>query len=109
MASYVTAVSMHEQACRELQKTGPVIMGANDLLVMSPWCRLQIRMSLLILRLGSELGLSPVSRATLASKLATAAGTDFAMPGQRQRLPDRLQQYLDAKPDKLPEPDEEPN
>ena len=82
-------------------------MGANDLLVMSPWCRLQIRMSLLILRLGSELGLSPVSRSTLASKLAMAAGTDFAMSGQRQ--PNRLQQYLDAKPDKLPKPDEEPN
>ena len=37
MASYVTAVSLHEQTCRELRKTGPVIMGANDLLVVSPW------------------------------------------------------------------------
>jgi P27 family predicted phage terminase small subunit len=110
MATYVTAVSLHEQACRELQKTGPVVMGANDIPVISPWCRVQIRQSLLVLRLAAELGFTPASRASMASRLATAAGTGFAMPGERRRSPtSSLDEYLAKKPDRLPDPDEEPN
>jgi P27 family predicted phage terminase small subunit len=110
LCAYVTAVALFEQACRELQRTPAVVMGANDVPVVNPWCRLQIRHSLLILRLGSELSLSPTSRASLASKIAAAAGTDFAFPGQRQR-PTKLDRYLQQKPDKLSDDpdDSEPN
>ena len=107
MAAYSEAVALHEQACKELNRTGPVVLGVNGL-VTSPWLRVQTRQALLILRLGAELGLSPASRASLASKIAAAAGTDFAFPGQRQR-PNALDEYLAKKPDRLPEPDEEPN
>jgi P27 family predicted phage terminase small subunit len=103
MVAYVQAVSLLEEACRELQKTGAVIMGANDLLVVSPWCRVQIRQSLLVLRLASELGLTPAARASMAARLSVASGSvvDVIMPGTRQ--PSKLQRYLDQKPDKLPE------
>jgi hypothetical protein len=68
------------------------------------------RQALLILRLASELGLTPTSRASMAARLATAAGTGFAMPGERRRLPtSSLDEYLARKPDRLPDPDEEPN
>ena len=107
MAAYSEAVALHEQACKELNRTGPVVLGVNGL-VTSPWLRVQTRQALLILRLGAELGLSPASRASLASKIAAAAGTDFAFPGQRQR-PNALDEYLAKKPDRLPEPDKEPN
>jgi P27 family predicted phage terminase small subunit len=108
MGAFCAAVALHEQACREISRTGPVVLGVNGL-ATSPWVRIQTREALLLLRLGAELGLSPTSRASLASKIATAAGTDFTFPGQRRRLPNGLQEYLDAKPDRLPEPDEEPN
>jgi P27 family predicted phage terminase small subunit len=111
VASYCGAVALHELACKELNQTGPVIMGANNVPVTSPWLQLQIREALLILRLGAELGLSPTSRASLASKIASAAGTDFAFPGQRRSRPNALDEYLSRKPDRLPpvEGDDEPN
>jgi hypothetical protein len=105
MTAYCEAVSLHEMACKELNRTGPIIMGANDVPVTSPWCRLQIREALLgyvgvlMLLIGAD------GMERLHTHDAAAAGTDFAFPGQRQR-PSKLDLYLQKKPDKLPPPDD---
>jgi P27 family predicted phage terminase small subunit len=110
MCAYCNSVALHRRAVVQLRETGGAVIRNHDGdLVKNPWLFVQDRQALLILRLASELGLSPASRASMAARLATAAGTGFAMPGERRQSPDRLQAYLDAKPDKLPEPDEEPN
>ena len=108
MCAYCNSVAFHRRAVVQLRETGGAVIRNHDSdLVKNPWLFVQDRQAVLILRLASELGLTPTARASMAARLATAAGTDFAMPGQRRR--DRLQEYLDAKPDRLPEPDEEPN
>jgi P27 family predicted phage terminase small subunit len=106
---YVTAVTMHEEAARELTKTGLVIKGANGGAILSPLIRAQNRSALLMARLGSELGLSPTSRTHLASRLATAgSAAEFIMAGRPQPK-SRLDIYLEQKPDRLAGDDGEPN
>ena len=89
---------------------GAVIRNHDGDLVKNSWLFVQDRQALLILRLASELGLTPTARASMAARLATAAGTGFAMSGEQLRSPtSSLDEYLAKKPDRLPDPDEDPN
>ena len=86
---------------------GAVIRNHDGDLVKNPWLFVQDRQAVMVLRLASELGLTPTARASMAARLATAAGTGFAVPGEQRRSPtSRLDEYLASKPDKFPEPDE---
>jgi P27 family predicted phage terminase small subunit len=108
MCAYCSSVALHRLAVLQLRETGGAVIRNHDGdLVKNPWLFVQDRQAVLILRMGAELGLTPTARASMAARLATAAGTDFAMHGQPRG--DRLQKYLDAKPDRLPEPDEDRN
>src|SRR5262249_21618571 len=111
MAAYCNSVALHQRAMLQMRETGGAVIRNHDGdLVKNPWLFVQDRQALLILRLASEVGLTPTARASMGAGLATAAGTGFATPGERRRSPtSRLDEYLARKPDRLPEPDEEPN
>ncbi len=111
LCAYCNAVALHRHAVIQMRETGGAVIRNHDGdLVKNSWLFVLDRQALLTLRLASELGLTPTSRASLAARLATAAGTGFTMPGERRRSPtNSLDEYLASKPDRLPDPDEEPN
>jgi P27 family predicted phage terminase small subunit len=111
MCAYCISVALHRRAVVQLRETGGAVIRNHDGdLVKNPWLFVQDRQAVLMLRLASELGLTPTARAAMAARLATAAGTDFAMPGERRRSPtSKLDEYLARKPDRLPDPNEESN
>jgi P27 family predicted phage terminase small subunit len=111
MCAYCSSVALHRRAVVQLRETGGAVIRNHDGdLVKNPWLFVQDRQAVMVLRFASELGLTPTGRASMAARLASAAGTGFAMPGEQRRSPSsRLEEYLAAKPDRLPEPEEEPN
>jgi P27 family predicted phage terminase small subunit len=109
MCAYCNCVALHRLAMIQMRETGGAVVRNHDGdLVKNPWLFVQDRQAVLILRLASELGLTATSRSYMAARLATAAATGFGLSGKRQS-PNALDEYLAAKPDRLPEPDEEPN
>jgi P27 family predicted phage terminase small subunit len=103
MCSYCAAVALYQRAVVQLRKTGGAVVRNHDGdLVKNPWLYVQDRQALLILRLASELGLTPTARASMAARLSTA-DVSFVFPGQAPRPRDELEAYLAAAPDRLPE------
>jgi P27 family predicted phage terminase small subunit len=98
VTAYCQAVAQHHRAVIALRETGgAVITGAEGGMAINPLSRVVDRQALLILRLGSELALTPTARAGMAARIAQAGGS-MSSPG---RSYNSLQAYLDAKPDKL--------
>jgi P27 family predicted phage terminase small subunit len=109
MSAYCNAVALHRHAVIQMRETGGAVIRNHDGdLVKNSWLFVQDRQALLTLRLASELGLTPTARASMAARLATAAGTG-SMPGERRSRTSSLDEYLSRKPDRLPDPDEELN
>jgi P27 family predicted phage terminase small subunit len=108
MCAYCNSVALHRRAAIKLRETGGAVIRNHDRdLIKNPWLFVLDRQAMLILRFSAELGLSPVARASMAARLATAGGSSYRTPGDRQR-PNALTEYLKRKPDLLPG-DDEPN
>jgi P27 family predicted phage terminase small subunit len=98
VTAYCQAVAQHRRAMIALRETGgAVITGAEGGMITNPWSRIVDRQALLILRLASELALTPTARAAMASRIAQAGGAMAAGRAHRSKLA----LYLEAKPDKL--------
>jgi P27 family predicted phage terminase small subunit len=93
---YVQAVSQHRHAVVELRRTGGAVIHGAEGPRANPWARVVDRQALLLLRLASELGLTPTARAAMAARIAQAGGST------EQPRRDALAEYLSRKPDRLP-------
>jgi P27 family predicted phage terminase small subunit len=77
MCAYCNSVALHRRAVVQLRETGGAVICNHDGdLVKNPWLFVQDRQAVLILRLASELGLTPTARASMAARLRTLGSSN---------------------------------
>ena len=99
LAAWCNACVEYARAVVEVRKIGQVVKTKDGNAIQNPFLGIMNRQALLMVKLGSELGLSPAARASLDSR-APEFPHD-APTGGRRPIKGGLAGYLEQKPDRL--------
>jgi P27 family predicted phage terminase small subunit len=93
----------HARAVQEVRKLGQVVKTKDGNAIQNPFLPIVNKQALIMLRAGAEMGFSPASRVSLGNLGAELipGGGRYVGASRAGRSRGDLEDYLDAKPDKL--------